>query len=115
MRPLLVKLPFQVGSAVLASDVTGDNEEGKTDPRQERVPGEETTVEENASPADQGHDARLCSDRRNDELLRVSDLDNVSPIPHARGRVRRQKMREAREIVNRKVDIQWWDGKTDEM
>ena len=83
MRPLLVKLPFKAESALLVSDVTGGNEEGKTDPQQECVPGEETAiVEENTSPADQGgHDAQQGSDRRNDELLRVSDSDNVNSIP----------------------------------
>ena len=59
MRPLLVDLPFQVESVLLVSDVTGGNEEGKTDPQHERVPGEETAVIENASPTDQGgHNAQ---------------------------------------------------------
>ena len=84
LRPLLVELPFQVERALLVSDVTGSDEEGKTDPKQERVPGEETAVvEENTSPADQGgDDAQRGSNRGNDEFLPISDSDNVRSIPH---------------------------------
>ena len=80
---MLVELSFQVESALLVSDVTGSDEEGKTDPQKEGVPGEETAiVEENTSPADQGgYDAHRGGDGRNDKLLRVSDSDNIGSIP----------------------------------
>ena len=52
LGPLAVDLPFQVEGALLVSDVTGSHEEGKADPQQEGVvPGEETSVELNASSA----------------------------------------------------------------
>lgn len=54
LRPLLVELAFQVESPFLVGDVTGGDEEGKTDPQQERVPGEETAVvEKDSCPANQ--------------------------------------------------------------
>ena len=84
LRPLFVELPFQVERALLVSDVTGSDKEGKTDPQQERVPGKETAVvKENTSPADQGgDDAERGSNRGNDELFPVSDSDDVRTIPH---------------------------------
>ena len=83
MRPLLIELSFQVESAFLVGDVTGGDEEGKTDPQQEGVPREETTVvEENASPADQGgYDTHRGGNGGRNELLLVSTSDNIRSIP----------------------------------
>jgi len=54
LGPLLVDLSLQIERALLVRNVAGSNEEGETDPQQEGVPGEETTiVEEDSGPADQ--------------------------------------------------------------
>lgn len=80
---MLVEFSFQVESALLVGDVTGSDEEGETDPQQEGVPREETTVvEENASPSDQGgYDADRGGNGGRNELLRVSTSDNIRSIP----------------------------------
>ena len=103
LRPLLVELPFQVESAFLVGDVTGSNEEGKTDPQHKRVPGEETAVvEKNACPADQGgYDAHRGSNRGNDELLRISNSDDIRSIPHEEPR--EQAKNEGHQGVDRQL------------
>ena len=80
---MLIELSFQVESALLVGYVTGGDEEGETDPQQEGVPREETTiVEENACPADQGgYDADGGGNGGGDEFFRVSTSDNIRSIP----------------------------------
>ena len=114
LRPLLVDLPFQVESLLLVSDVTGGNEEGKTDPQHGRVPGEETAVIENPGPTDQGgHDAQRGSDCGNDGFLHISDSDNVISIPHKEPR--EQTENEGDQGIDRQLQsgcsvVEWKNG-----
>lgn len=106
LRPLFIDLSFQIESAPLVSDVTGSNEEGKTDPQQEGVPGEETAiVEENTSPAEQGgYDAHTSGNGGNDEFLPVSDSNNVRSFPD------KEPREQAEDEGNHGVDRQLQSG-----
>ena len=97
LKPLLVELSFQVESALLVSDVTGGDEEGKTDPQQERAPGKETAVaEENVSPTDE---VTMPNGAAIVEMTSSSVFPTLptSAQSHTRNHMSRQKMRETRE------------------